>query len=160
MKNEEFEYLVSTKMDIATVLACSCLAVVLAWLSLTNTQGMDFLGLVHLGPETACLLYGALSILGVAFAFGTLRDLLNPNSQFQPIMLDQDAISAPTRPGGRRSQTLSYREMQDIKVQKVAGNHILEIKHPDGSLAILSGAVGGDGFEALLESLNTRIMVA
>ncbi|MEO9897077.1 MAG: hypothetical protein ABJD13_20640 [Paracoccaceae bacterium] len=160
MRNEEFEYHVSTKMDIATVLACSCLAVVLMWLAFTNTLGMDVLGIVYLEPGAASLFYGALAALGVAFAFGTLRDLMKPNNRYQPITLEQEAISAPTRPGGHRSQTLSYRGMQDVKVQKVAGNRILEIKHTDGSLAISSGAVGGDGFEALLESLSMRILVA
>ena len=160
MKNEEFEYVVSTKMDIATLVASVGLVVVLAWLAVTNNQDLVLIGILKFGPTGASLFYGMLSMLGAIFAYSTLRDLVGPHSQYQPITLEQEAISAPTRPGGRKTRTLSYRGMQDVKVQKVAGNRILEIKHTDGTLAISSGAVGGDGFEALLESLSMRILVA
>ncbi len=158
--NEEFEYVVSTKMDIATLVASIVLVFILSWLALTNTQALVVLGLIKFGPLGASIVYGLLAVLGMIFALVTLKDLIRPGSQYHPIMLDGEAICAPTRPGGRKTQTLTYRGMQDVKVQRVAGNRILEIKHADGSLAISSGAVGGAGFEALLESLSMRILVS
>ncbi|MDJ0825920.1 MAG: hypothetical protein QNJ16_10495 [Rhodobacter sp.] len=152
-----FEYGSTSKPGVLAMVGCLAAAGFMAWMAWTNDAGLILNGILRFGVTGASIFYAAMAVAAGGMGVVLLAGMLKPASARAPIRLDQEAITAPVNPGGSKTLRLDYRGITGVAIKSVAGNKVLSIKHPNGSLAISGAEVGGEGFDAMLRSLAARL---
>lgn len=74
------------------------------------------------------------------------------------ILLDDEAITAPARPGDKRPLRLTYKGISDISAKSIDGVRTLVVKHMDGNMFISSACLADrESFDRLWRALEAHV---
>lgn len=157
MTHETYEYTLTTAKGFFLMILCGLITLWAGYMTVGHSGALS-IGPFAFGAMGASLAYGALAAVTAWVTFGEIRAWVRPREAKAPIILDNEAISAPAQPDNPAVLRLTYKGISDIKTRLVNGTRTLEIKHMDGNLTISGGALGSrEAFDSLLQSLEARV---
>ncbi|MAM63702.1 hypothetical protein [Maritimibacter sp. UBA3975] len=157
MTHETYEYTLTTAKGFLLMVVCGLITVWAGYMAATHQGSLSVAGF-SLGMQGATFAYLVLATVTGWVTFDEIRSWMRPAERKAPIVLDNEAISAPAQPDNPAVLRLSYKGISDIKTRSVSGNRVIEIRHMDGNLTISGSALGSrEAFDSLLQSLQARV---
>jgi hypothetical protein len=113
-------------------------AVVLAYEAATNERGLIVNGILHFDPDGATTFYQVLAGLSLCFVLASIALAVQRTVMPQRLLFGDASMTVPVSRWSRETQTIAYRDVRRITMQRVSGQIFLHVHHPRGKFVIVA----------------------
>lgn len=153
----EFDYKPKLAVVFLSTFMFGAAAMFFVYLATSNQQGLIIEKFIELSVNGATAFYWVLAALSFVMVIMVFYSLINSFRHKRSVLVTRESISAPKSGISRKIINVRFRDIENMRVEKVHKTQILTIKHTQGKLSIPNSMIPGlNEFENLLTLITQR----